>query len=166
MGVNKLQPWYITGLTDGEGCFAINVSKHKTKKIRRDAWLSFEIELRADDKPLLEKLRATWGVGHIYILNYERYGWKPHVKYHLRGLKELTEILIPFFRHFPLVGKKRKDFELFVKAAEVIRSKEHLKERGINKLLKIRQFMNERRPINSSAFARVRENRAPGGMKT
>jgi hypothetical protein len=76
------------------------------------------------------------------------------------------EELIPFFRRFPLQGKKRKDFELFVKAAAVIKRREHLTERGIRKLLKIRLFMNERRPVEGLASARVRENRAPRGLKT
>ena|SRR3989344_5850023 len=144
-----LNPWYITGFVEGEGCFAINISKHKTKKIRRDAWLSFEIELRGDDRPLLEQIQKYFGCGNVYNLNYDRYGWMPHAKYHLRGIENIRKILIPFFRKYPLRGKKGKDFILFCKAVKVFDRKEHLTESGIKKLEKIREFMNKRRPFNS-----------------
>lgn len=55
--VNVLHEWYIVGFVEGEGCFAINISKHKTKRLKKDAWLSFEIELRGDDRPILERIK-------------------------------------------------------------------------------------------------------------
>lgn len=30
---NKLHPWFITGFTDGEGCFSVNVLKNNELKI-------------------------------------------------------------------------------------------------------------------------------------
>lgn len=147
--VNVLHEWYIVGFVEGEGCFAINISKHKTKRLKRDAWLSFEIELRGDDRPILERIKKVFGCGNIYDLNYDRYGWMPHVKYHLRGIDNIQNILIPFFEKHKLQGKKAKDFKLFCKAAEVFAKKEHLTEKGIKKLESIRQFMNKRRPFKS-----------------
>lgn len=149
MRMANLHPWYIVGFVEGEGCFAINISKHKTKKFRQDAWLSFEIELRGDDRPILERIRKIFGCGNIYDLRYDRYGWMPHVKYHLRGINEIRNILIPFFTQHKLQGKKGKDFKLFCRAAEVFARKEHLTPKGIEKLEKIRKFMNKRRPFAS-----------------
>ena len=146
--VDKLRPWYIVGLVDGEGCFAITISKHKTKKLGLDARLIFEIELRADDREVLERLKNTFGCGSIYELNYDRYGWKPHVKYAIKSHKDIFKILIPFFKKYPLQGKKKKDFLDFCRAAEVFKEKQHLNVEGIKKLEKIRQFMNEKRPLN------------------
>lgn len=142
-----LSPWYIVGFTDGEGCFAILITKHKTKRIGRDANLCFEIELRADDKPVLELIQKRLDCGRIVELNYERYGWKPHVKFVVRKQSDILYKVIPFFKKFPLKGKKGKDFELFCKAAEIFKKKDHLTEEGINRLLKIREFMNNRRPM-------------------
>ena len=147
MAKSKLNPWYITGFIEGEGCFAITISKHKTKKLGIDARLSFEIELRGDEKPILEMLQSFFGCGRIYDLKYKRYGWMPHVKYHVRGLKEITEIIIPFFVKYPLKGKKAKDFKLFCEAAEIFRKKEHLTEEGIRELRNLRKFMNKNRPF-------------------
>jgi hypothetical protein len=142
-----ISPWYIVGFTDGEGCFAILISKHKTKKIGRDANLCFEIELRADDKPILELIQKRLNCGRIVGLNYDRYGWKPHVKFVVRKQNDILYKVIPFFKQFPLIGKKGKDFELFCKAADLFRAKKHLTEDGINQLLEIREFMNNRRPM-------------------
>lgn len=148
MGAYKIiHPWYIVGFTEGEGCFAIIISKHKTKRLGKDASLCFEIELRGDDKPILEKIKQKFCCGRIVELNYQRYGWKPHVKYVVKNQKDLFYKVIPFFKRYTLQGKKAKDFLLFCQAAEIVKNKEHLKEKGIEKLLKIREFMNERRPF-------------------
>lgn len=150
MGAYKtISPWYIVGFTEGEGCFAIILTKHKTKKLKRDARLCFEIELRGDDRPILEMIQKRLNCGQVINLEYKRYGWKPHVKFVVRGHKDLFYKVIPFFRQFPLIGKKGKDFKLFCQAAEIFKRREHLTEEGIKKLEKIREFMNERRPMFS-----------------
>lgn len=146
--VDKLHPWYIVGLVDGEGCFAITISNHKTKKLGLDARLIFEIELRGDDREVLERLKNTFGCGSIYELNYDRYGWKPHIKYAIKSHKDIFKILIPFFKKYPLQGKKKKDFDDFCRAAKIFREKRHLTFLGIAELQEIRKFMNSKRPFN------------------
>ena len=157
-----LNPWYITGLIEGEGCFCVSISKHKTKKLGLEARLMFEVELIIDDKPLLEKLQNTFGCGNIYELHYERYGWRPHVKYAVKNRKDIKELIIPFFQRYQLIGKKKKDFEYFCQANEIFESGEHLTKDGIIKLRAIQNKMNIRRKEKRSS-AKVRENRAPGG---
>jgi len=142
-----INPWYIVGFTEGEGCFAINIVKHKTKRLKKDATLCFEIELRGDDRPILEKIQQRLNCGQIVELKYERYGWKPHVKFTVRKQNDLFYKVIPFFKKFPLQGRKKKDFDLFCQAAEIFKVKGHLSKEGIEKLTKIREFMNERRPM-------------------
>lgn len=143
-----MNPWYIVGFADGEGSFAITISKHKTKRLGLDARLAFEIELRGDDKPLLLEIQNYFKCGQIFDLNYDRYGWKPHVKYAVKSQKDLTKHIIPFFKKYSLKGKKAKDFQLFAQAAEIFKNKEHLTLKGIEKLHKLREFMNNRRPMN------------------
>lgn len=161
----KLNPWYVAGLIDGEGCFCITFSKHKTKKLGFDVRLMFEIEMIIDDKPLLEKLQETLGCGQIYILNYERYGWRPHVKFAVKNHKDIYKKVIPFFKKYQLQGKKRKDFDFFCQAAEIFQKKEHLSIKGFKKLKNIQSRMNLRRKLKQPS-ARVRENRVPSGEKS
>jgi len=40
----KLPGDYVAGFIDGEGCFTITISRHKTKKLGVDARLHFQIE--------------------------------------------------------------------------------------------------------------------------
>lgn len=158
----KLNPWYVSGLVDGEGCFCITLAKHRTNKSRLDPRLMFEIEMIIDEQPLLEALRSLFGCGHIYILNYERYGWRPHVKYAVKNYRDITEKIIPFFKTYPLMGKKRKDFVLFCQASEIFDKGGHKTERGIKKLRDIQSRMNLRRKLKL-ASARTRENRVSSG---
>jgi hypothetical protein len=143
----KLNPWYIVGFVEGEGCFAITISKHKSKKLGLDARLVFEIELRGDDRPILEKIKKFFKVGHIYQLNYKRYGWFPHTKYTVHKFEELKQIIVPFFQKYKLKGKKAKDFKIFCQALKIFQKKEHLTKKGLEKLRNLRRFMNKKRPF-------------------
>lgn len=138
----KLPGDYIAGFIDGEGCFTIVISKHSTKKLRLDARLHFQIELRIDDLEILQAIQETIDCGRIYTLNYEKYGWHPHVELKVSSFQEITEKLIPFLSQYSLRAKKRHSYRLFLQAIEVFRKKEHLTLAGITKLRAIRSEMN------------------------
>lgn len=160
----SLNPWYVVGLIEGEGCFCIGISKHRTKKLGFDARLMFEIEMIIDDEPLLTKLQKFFRCGQIYQLNYERYGWRPHVKFAVKKFDDIQNKIIPFFKKYKLQAKKGKDFLLFCQAAKIFEKKDHLTKTGLSKLRKIQSKMNLRRKLKRSS-ATVRENRAPGGRE-
>lgn len=134
---------YVCGFVDGEGCFAITISKHPQKKIGLDARLLFEIEVRDDDQEILTSIQETLDCGRIYKLSYERYGWNPHVELKVSSIKEIRNKLVPFFQKHPLRGKKRLSFEAFVQAFQLFERKEHLTLEGIEKLKQIRRNMNQ-----------------------
>jgi hypothetical protein len=160
-----LKPEYICGLVDGEGCFCVSISKHKTKRLGFDPRLIFGIEMVIEDKPLLENLQKTLKCGHIYILQYERYGWRPHVKFAVKNQKDISEIVIPFFKRYQLQSKKKQDFAYFCQAHEIFKKKDHLTLNGLTKLRQIQSKMNLRSKLKQSS-AKVRENRAPGGERS
>lgn len=157
-----LNPWYLTGLVDGEGSFCITISRHKTKKLGFDPRLSFEIEMIIEDKPLLKEVKETLKCGNVYTLSYERYGWRPHAKFSTKSQKEIFDKVIPFFKKYPMIGKKQKDFVFFCQAAEIFKRKEHLSMEGINRLREIQSKMNLRKKDKWSS-ATMRENRASSG---
>ena len=128
---SKLNPYYLVGLVDGEGCFCVSFNKHKNNRIL-EVRLLFEIELREDDKDILDRVKATLNCGNIYYLNYKRYGkWRPHYKYKVSNIKDLTQKVIPFFQKYPLQAKKKYQFEKFCKVANLMLKKHHLTEAGI-----------------------------------
>ena len=62
----KLNPWFIIGFIDGEGCFFINVTKNKKYKTDFKVELSLVIMLHKKDKALLKEIKNFFNVGSIY----------------------------------------------------------------------------------------------------
>ncbi len=134
---SKLNPNYICGLVDGEGCFCISFNNHKNGRI--EVRLLFEVELRADDLEILKRLKTTLECGNIYKLDYMRYQkWKPHCKYKVSNIVDITQKVIPFFKKYPLQAKKKISFKSFCKAAELITAKMHLTNNGVTQIRKLR----------------------------
>jgi len=129
---------YVAGFIDGEGSFSVSIGKHKTLSRGLEVRPEFEIELRADDREILERIVATIGCGRIYDCSYERYGWYPHVKYKVTSTREMEEILFPFLDSNPLQAKKAKSYVLFKKIVLSYRRKEHLTDAGFNKIIQTR----------------------------
>lgn len=135
----KLSPYYVAGFIDGEGSFSISVGKHKTLKRGLEVRPEFEIELRADDREILERILVTIGCGRIYDLSYERYGWYPHVKYKITNNKDLVKFLFPFLDNSPLQAKKKETYKRFKKIVLMVSRKEHLTDKGFAKIIKLRE---------------------------
>jgi len=128
-----LNPHYVVGFTDGEGCFSITINKNDQRL--PEARLIFEIELREDDEPILHEIKSVLGCGRIYRLDYERYNqWRPHVKLKVSNFSDISSKIIPFFQRYPLQAKKRRQFEAFCQVAELIKLKQHLTEAGIEQI--------------------------------
>jgi len=167
-----LNPHYISGFIDGEGSFSISINRHKTLKSGIEIKPEFEIELRADDLKILERIVKTIGCGRIYDCSYERYGWYPHAKLKITSAREMEEIFFPFLDKYPLQAKKKKTYELFKKIVLMVRKKKHLTEKGIMRIIEVRNQMRKNgkkhnfiKKINSSLeTARIRENRSFGGV--
>lgn len=136
---SKLNPNYVVGLVDGEGCFSVTFNRHKDNRLL-EVRLIFEIELREDDLEILQRTKEIFGCGNIYHLKYERYQkWRPHYKYKVSSLKDITTKIIPFFTKYPLQAKKKYSFALFSKVAELMLQKRHLTTNGINEIKILKQ---------------------------
>lgn len=132
-----LNPFYIVGFVDGEGCFSVTINKNGSKK--PEVRLIFEIELREDDKNILEEIRKILGCGNIYRLEYKRYAkWQPHIKYKVSNFADISLKIIPFFKKHPLQAKKRNQFNTFCLVAEMMQKKEHLILHGIERIRQLK----------------------------
>ena len=135
-----LNPHYVTGFVDGEGCFSITISKRRFRV--PEVRLKFEIELREDDELILKEIQKTLDCGSIYRLEYERYKkWRPHVKYQVGSFKDIKEKVIPFFKKYPPLAKKRFQFEIFCKVADMMDLKKHITEEGIEEIRSLRKAL-------------------------
>ena len=53
----QLNPCFVSGFTDGEGCFSIKIIENKKLKIGLTAQLRFSMALHKKDKVLLEQIK-------------------------------------------------------------------------------------------------------------
>jgi hypothetical protein len=102
----KFNPWFITGLVDGEGCFSITFFQ----KGKFYFGPLFMIQLHSRDSLLLKKIHSLFGVGNI--ININRTNKNPTVEFRVSSIKDLNEIIIPHFENYPLLSNKRSDFEI------------------------------------------------------
>jgi len=58
-----LNPWFITGFTDGEGSWGLSIIKDSTRTTGFNIIPKFTIGLHAKDVNLLERIAAQFGVG-------------------------------------------------------------------------------------------------------
>ena len=129
---------YVAGFIDGEGSFSVSIGKHKTLSRGLEVHPEFEIEVRADDREVIERILVTIGCGRIYDCSYERYGWFPHAKYKITSIWDLKEYLFTFLDRNPLQAKKKKSYLLFKQIVLMVCAKEHLSDEGFNRIVKLR----------------------------
>jgi len=98
----------------------------------------FAINLHIKDLELLNRIQSFFGVGGISIKSD-----KNSAQYHVSGIPDLVNVIIPHFDKYPLLTKKREDFELFKLIIELMVKKEHLNSEGLNNIIAIRAAMNK-----------------------
>jgi len=136
---NILNPSWVQGFTDGEGCFHVSVSKNNTTKLGYQVSLEFSITQHIRDKELIEKLINFFGCG--YIIN----DTQMKVQYRIRDRIELEKYLFPFFDAYPLLTIKLKDYEDFKKVHAMLGKKLHLTPEGLDEIRNIQAGMNRNR---------------------
>lgn len=121
---NNLPGDYIAGFVDGEGCFYLTF-RSEVKRNRNGSptyyrWLPyFAITLREDDYDILKKICDTLNCGKLYFLSSRNRGGRM-AYLGIQNITDLYEKVMPFFKKYPLRAKKRKDFELWCRALEIV----------------------------------------------
>lgn len=131
----NLNPWFVTGFTDGEGSFSIIVAKSGTFKVQWQARLFFQISIHVKDIILLEQIKKYFGVGEIYPKTSDS------IIYTVRSIKDLT-VIINHFEKYPLITQKWADYEIWKQAFVLIKNKEHLTLDGLSKIVALKDAMN------------------------
>ena len=132
---SKLNPWFITGFTDAEGCFSISIQPSVKMKTNWRVKPVFLIKLHVKDLLILENIKNTLGVGTI------RKTGNNSVTYTVESFIDLL-VIIDHFEKYPLISCKVSDFLLFKQCFEIIKQKEHLTNEGILKLVGLKSSLN------------------------
>ena len=132
---NKLNPGFITGFVDAEGCFHVSIVDNTSLKVGKSVRAMFQISLHMKDKLLLDKINNFFGVGQVILRKDGVY------YYQVSSLVEIL-IIIAHLEKYPLITQKRGDFELFKKIISLMSEKKHLTSNGLNEIANIKASMN------------------------
>jgi len=131
----NLNPWYISGFTDGEGCFMLTIIKDKKYKLGWRVVCRFVISLHKKDLKILNGIKDFFGVGTISFMGENA------AQYRVESLKDLV-IIINHFNKYPLITKKQADYTIFKSAYSLIKNKSHLTNKGILELVALKAVLN------------------------
>ena len=91
----KMSPESVSGYVTGEGCFYVESGYDKKYRLKHRIRPAFCIEVRADDKEILELVKKALGCGNIYDLDFGRYkgyekkNWRPHAKLRISNIQDI-----------------------------------------------------------------------------
>ena len=132
---NELNPWFITGFADAEGCFSFAIKPDARSNLKWRVSPLFVIKLHIKDFAILELIKNTLMVGKI------RKNGVNSVQYVVESIKEL-QVIIDHFNKYPLVTAKVSDYLIFKQCFEIIKQREHLTEKGLLNLIGLKSSLN------------------------
>lgn len=131
----KINPYFVTGFTDAEGCFMVSIYKRIENKTGWQIKPEFKIGLHSKDLHILEKIQSYFGIGKIITKD-------TRASFEVKNLKEISEVIIPHFELYPLISEKFADYCLFKSTVELLLRKEHLTKEGLIKIVSLKSSLN------------------------
>jgi len=128
--------YYIAGFTDGEGSFNVSLKKRNDYVGEWKITTSFNISQK--DRVILSWIKKILGCGTL------RERLDGVIYYEVTNVTSLKEKVIPFFIKFNFISSKKKtNFSIFKQIVEIMYNKEHLNKEGFEKILQLREVLNE-----------------------
>lgn len=131
---------WLAGFVSGEGCFKINTFK-STSKLGHSITLRFQVSQHIRDIKLIESFISYLGCGILTKRDNS-------VLFEVSKFNDIWEKIIPFFQKTPIMGVKELEFKEWRLAAEIIKTKKHLTQEGLEEIYQIKSGMNTGREYN------------------
>ena len=128
---------YLSGFADGEGSFCVYFSPRSRMTLGWEVRPSFSVGQNTSRPEVLNLFLEYFKCGSLRPNRGDN-----TVKFEIRSLKPLIEVVIPHFRKYPLLSSKQKDFEKFVAICNLLSQNSHLTEVGFKKILDLAFGMN------------------------
>ena len=138
----RLEKNWIVGFTDGEGCFSVSIFKNKTSVLGWQLFPEFTITQGAKSLNTLKGIKKFFECGKIFVNRRCDNHRENLYRYCVRSIRDLQNIIIPFFKKNHLQTSKRNDFEYFAEIIELMKDRKHFVLCGLKKIAKITQKMN------------------------
>jgi hypothetical protein len=135
----RLDPMWIAGFVDGEGCFSVSVHRNPFMHRHRGWQLqaAFQVYQHQDHLNVLDDLRIYFGCGTITSKGPN----SSVMTYSVTARRHLEEVIIPFFEGHPL-RVKALDFTAFSWIVRAMGRREHLTEVGFEQIVRLSYTMN------------------------
>ncbi len=128
---------YISGFSDGEGCFSVSFSKRDKFLIGWETKPSFCVAQNHDRAEILSLMQRKFGCGFM-----RRDMKDKTLKYEVRSLHDLLTKVIPHFENYPLMSGKAKDFKLFKRVCTLMEKRKHITFDGLEEITRLAFQMN------------------------
>ena len=132
-----LQPYYVSGFVDGEGCFSVLFGKRSKLKTGIEVRPSFSVSQGKSSKDLIQKFSLFFNTPDENIRSD-----RETLKYESRSLDHLVDEVIPHFDNYPLESNKQNDFLKFKQVCLLMKQEKHLTKTGLKEILEIAYSMN------------------------
>jgi hypothetical protein len=142
---NSLNPWWIVGFVDGEGCFSISFVKNDTVRFGHQIFTEFVITQGEKSKKTLEGIQQYFGCGKIYVNRRNDNHNEPLYRYCVRLRDDLQNTIIPFFKKHQLKTAKNNDFMIFAQVVDMMTKGEHLNKEGFDVIRELAAQTNRRK---------------------
>jgi LAGLIDADG DNA endonuclease family protein len=137
LATDVLDPWFVTGLVEGEGCFTVSFTFRDKLRVGIETRPSFSISLNERDLGLIQSVHAFFRCGAIRYSRGDR-----TYKFESRSACDLVSNVIPHFQRFPLHGRKAKDFEIFLGICRLIDANLHMNREHLRVIIEDAYRMN------------------------
>lgn len=109
----------IAELASNDACFDLQFRKdtrhERTNSPTYYRWkLQFVVTLPKEKAKLMKTIKRKIGCGAIYITNSQ-------TRFSVQNINDISNLVVPFLKKNKLSGAKRKDFELWRKAADILK---------------------------------------------
>lgn len=141
--LNDINPWYITGFTEGEGTFHIAIYFDKQTRYGIKLIPEFHVNQSYLRIETLRTIKNYFNCGYIKE-NHAKNANDTTYVYVVRNRNDLIKKIIPFFEQYALISRKNETFRIFKKIVEEMREGIHKNKNGIRKLIHLAYQMNEK----------------------
>lgn len=145
----SLENAWLSGFTDAEGCFNVNIGIRKKTLNGHRIILRFLLDQKDAYNTLLN-IRNLFGIGQVSL----RSETKSVFRYNNNSFKGLIPV-INYFNNYPLKTKKSLSLNNWLIVFNMVQNKEHLSIEGLNKIKVITKTINLNNSLNTkigSAF--------------
>jgi hypothetical protein len=141
----RLDPLWIVGFVDGEGCFSISIFKNITTTSGFQIFPEFVVTQGAKSLSVLEGIQDYFECGKIYENRRKDDHRENLYRYCVRSLDDIQYKIIPFFEQYSLQTAKQQDFLAFCRVINLMRKRIHLTEDGLKTIREIAGTTNRRK---------------------